>query len=129
MLCLVQFTFCGVILKFHLGIENIPNVGLVKIFVFLANVEDYHAVSEERVNGVDSSDWIYPSARLMRSICPIASVSIFRFNLIGSGWLEIGFVQYPFHRGQQSWRPLIFAYFTLMIESLFLNASCWISVQ
>ena len=27
-----------VILKFHLGIENIPNIELVKIFVFLANI-------------------------------------------------------------------------------------------
>ena len=26
-----------VILKFHLGIENIPNIELIKIFVFLAN--------------------------------------------------------------------------------------------
>jgi hypothetical protein len=39
----------------------------------------------------------------MRSICPIASVFIFKFNLIGSRWLESGFLQHPFSRDQQSW--------------------------
>ena len=31
--------------------------------------------------------------------------------------------------GQVKNRPLISAYFTLMIESIFLHTSCWISVQ
>ena len=57
------------------------------------NVKDYDAVREGRPNGVDSSDWIYPSTRPMRPICPTASVFIFKFNLIGLGWLEYGFIQ------------------------------------
>jgi hypothetical protein len=36
-----------VILKFHLGIENIPNIELVKIFVFLANAEMSYMGSDE----------------------------------------------------------------------------------
>jgi hypothetical protein len=53
-------------------------------------------VSEARANGVDSSVWIYPSTSPIRSICPIASVFIFRFNLNRSRWLESGFVQFKF---------------------------------
>ena len=48
------------------------------------------------MNGVDSSDWIYPSTRPMRPICPIASVFIFRFNSNRLRWLESEFTQDPF---------------------------------
>ena len=50
--------------------------------IFFIIVEDYDAVSEGRANGVDSSDWIYPSTRPMRSICPIASMFFFKLNFI-----------------------------------------------
>ena len=33
------------------------------ISIFLANAEDYNAVSEERANGVDSSDWFTPECK------------------------------------------------------------------
>jgi len=60
------------------------------------DVKDYNAVSEERANGVDSSDWIYPSLRPMPWISPIVLMHIFKFSLVDSRWLESGFHQYPF---------------------------------
>lgn len=121
--------FLFLIFRFFLDPNQIP----LKSMVCLKGI-----LSILLVNGVDSSVWISPSTRPMRSICPIASVFIFRFNLNRSRWLEFSFLgtfsrrpaeldpAYLASPSPADLRHLFYAYYW---DWTFSYTSCWISVN